>query len=190
MGIAPTKYPTSKPTPAPTEYPTAYPTSTPTAYPTLANCDGKWKFMSKVYGNKASDYNIPLYTKGVTYNLNNLATGSCKAIETSHQTTAGTVQTIKHNYKCCRDGVYGSVAIDTSSVAATDNLCGANTDKSLHQHCSLFGPNMYDITKTDPSSSVDGKEKGHVPTAFPTAHPTHAPTTYPTAYPTETPTAY
>merc|ERR1712167_197282 len=134
--ISPTAYPTAFPTATPTEYPTAYPTIAPTAFPTHTggNCDGDWQFMSKVYGAQKEQYSVPMYTKGVTYGMGTMAFGDCKEIETSHQTVTGVTQVIKHQYKCCTTGVYGSIATAANEAASTNKLCSATAETQLSQY--------------------------------------------------------
>jgi len=181
----PTAFPTTQPTMSPTAYPTTAPTAAPTSYPTVAFCAaGDYKFMSKVFTGdfaKRSMYSVPVYAKGVTYNVKQLAVSKCATIETSHLNSAGLVEKIKHQYKCClKGGLYGSMATATAS----HDLCSS----ADAQYCELFGANMYS-GNVDPSLAEVSAPTAN-PTAPPTAFPTAQPTAYPTAQPTQAPTAY
>jgi hypothetical protein len=128
----PTAFPTAFPTTSPTvltDLPTAYPTRAPTSVPTGAptaqptagnDCiSGDYKFMSKVFANPER-FAVPAYADGVLYVIDSTMTaGECKTIEPSHTNVEGTVQTIKHQYKCCGDtgNLYGAISQSDNSDA-------------------------------------------------------------------------
>jgi hypothetical protein len=225
--LAPTPFPTHTyyPTPYPTPYPTRFPTPNATAHVTQAptpvrTCaPGNYSYMQKVY-QEPDRYSVPHYTEGRQYIIEDeMESGACLVLNTSHVDVHGDAYTISHQYKCCGnsgriygaistgDGIFNQHRLGTNNLAfghqfnsgavGTDDICEIEETQ-----CTYFGANMFREGETDLTSAaiMVGATRSPTPvistypTRYPTASPTAAPTKYPTAhrtdFPTEAPTAY